>query len=51
MAFSTNIEETIKRVSNELLKQDLVRKGTPIGIVSDVLSDHFGANSILLHHA
>ncbi|MFZ9935767.1 MAG: pyruvate kinase [Luteolibacter sp.] len=51
MAFSTNIEETIKRVSNELLKQDLARKGTPIVIVSDVLSDHFGANSILLHHA
>jgi pyruvate kinase len=51
MAFSTNIEETIKRASNELLKQDLVRKGTPIVIVSDVLSDHFGANSILLHHA
>jgi pyruvate kinase len=51
MAFSTNIEETIKRVSDELLKQELVRKGTPIVIVSDVLSDHFGANSILLHHA
>lgn len=51
LAFSSNIEETIQRVSQELLKQDLVRHGTPIVIVSDILSDHFGANSILLHHA
>lgn len=51
LAFSSNIEETIQRVSEELLKQDLVRHGTPIVIVSDILSDHFGANSILLHHA
>ena len=51
LGFSANIEETIKRVSQELLKQDLVRTGTPIVIVSDILSDHFGANSILLHHA
>jgi pyruvate kinase len=51
LAFSSNIEETIQRVSQELLKQDLVRPGTPIVIVSDILSDHFGANSILLHHA
>ena len=51
LAFSSNIEETIQRVSQELLKHDLVRTGTPIVIVSDILSDHFGANSILLHHA
>ena len=51
MSFSTNIEETIRRVSDELLKENLVRTGTPIVIVSDILSDHFGANSILLHHA
>ena len=50
-AFSSNIEETIQRVSQELLRHDLVRTGTPIVIVSDILSDHFGANSILLHHA
>jgi pyruvate kinase len=50
LAFSSNIEETIQRVSEELLRQDLVRQGTPIVIVSDILSDHFGANSILLHH-
>jgi pyruvate kinase len=51
IAFSSNIEETIRNVSRELLKQDLVRTGTPMVIVSDILSDHFGANSILLHHA
>ena len=37
--------------AEELLKEDLVRPGTPIVIVSDILSDHFAANSILLHHA
>jgi pyruvate kinase len=51
LAFSTSIEETIQRVTEHLLKHDLVRSGTPIVIVSDILSDHFGANSILLHHA
>ncbi len=51
LSFSSNIEETIKRVSEFLLKEELVRAGTPIVIVSDILSDHFGANSILLHHA
>jgi pyruvate kinase len=51
IAFSSNIEETIQRVSQQLLQEGLVRSGTPIVIVSDILSDHFGANSILLHHA
>ena len=51
IAFSSNIEETILNVSRQLLQEDLVRTGTPIVIVSDILSDHFGANSILLHHA
>jgi len=51
MSFSSNIEETIQRVTEELRKQDLVKPGTPIVIVSDILSDHFAANSILLHHA
>ena len=51
LSFSSNIEETIQRVSALLLKEELVRPGTPIVIVSDILSDHFGANSILLHHA
>jgi pyruvate kinase len=51
LAFSSNIEETISNVSKQLLQEDLVRSGTPIVIVSDILSDHFGANSILLHHA
>lgn len=51
LSFSSNIEETIKRVSDHLMKEELVRSGMPIVIVSDILSDHFGANSILLHHA
>lgn len=51
LAFSSSIEETIQRVTEHLQKNDLVRTGTPIVIVSDILSDHFGANSILLHHA
>ncbi|MDP3849342.1 MAG: pyruvate kinase [Luteolibacter sp.] len=51
LAFASNIEETIQRVSEQLLKEELVRSGTPIVIVSDILSDHFAANSILLHHA
>jgi pyruvate kinase len=51
MAFSANIEETIGRVSRQLLDAGQVRSGTPLVIVSDILSDHFGANSILLHHA
>lgn len=51
LAFATNVEETIQRVTQELLKQEFVRSGTPIVIVSDILSDHFAANSILLHHA
>ena len=50
LAFSSSIEETIQRVTEHLQKNDLVRTGTPIVIVSDILSDHFGANSILLHH-
>ncbi len=51
MSFSSNIEETVERATEELRKQGLVRAGTPIVIVSDILSDHFAANSILLHHA
>lgn len=51
MSFSTNIEETVERATEVLRAQGLVRQGTPIVIVSDILSDHFAANSILLHHA
>ena len=51
LSFASNIEETIQRVSALLLKEGLVRSGTPLVIVSDILSDHFAANSILLHHA
>lgn len=51
LSFASNIEETIQRVSDLLKNEDLVRPGTPLVIVSDILSDHFAANSILLHHA
>ncbi len=51
ISFASNIEETIKRATDHLRELDLVRPGTPIVIVSDILSDHFAANSILLHHA
>ncbi len=50
MSFASNIEETIERLSTLLRKQDLVRSGTPVVILSDIISDHFAANSILLHH-
>lgn len=51
LAFASNIEETIQRITDLLVTEDLVRTGTPLVIVSDILSDHFAANSILLHHA
>ena len=51
MAFASNIEETVHRLTQQLHEADLVRPGTPLVIVSDILSDHFAANSILLHHA
>jgi pyruvate kinase len=51
IAFASNIEETVEKVSELLIQEQLVRPGTPIVIVSDILSDHFAANSILLHHA
>ncbi|MFT4177318.1 MAG: pyruvate kinase [Luteolibacter sp.] len=51
LGFATNIEDTIQKVCDLLLTQGLVRQGTPLVIVSDILSDHFAANSILLHHA
>ena len=49
--FASNIEETIQRVTELLRREGLVRVGTPLVILSDILSDHFAANSILLHHA
>ncbi len=51
LAFASNIELTIERVCEALRQANLVRPGTPLVIVSDILSDHFAANSILLHHA
>jgi pyruvate kinase len=51
IAFAVSIEETIVAVTEHLKERGLVRPGMPIVIVSDILSNHFGANSILLHHA
>lgn len=51
LPFAATIEETIQRATEMLREQQLVRPGTPLVIVSDILSDHFAANSILLHHA
>ncbi|MDX1679601.1 MAG: pyruvate kinase [Akkermansiaceae bacterium] len=51
LGFSSNIEETVKKVTEHLLGEGLVSTGTPMVIVSDIFSDHFAANSILLHHA
>ena len=51
LAFSSNIEETIGRVTDWLRQENLVQPGTPIVILADIISDHFAANSILLHHA
>lgn len=51
MPFAATIEGTIEKVCTLLKQQELIRAGTPLVIVSDILSDHFAANSILLHHA
>ncbi len=49
--FATSIQGTIERACERLLEEGLVRKGMPLVVVSDILSDQFAANSILLHHA
>ena len=49
--FGDTIDETIQRATERLRERNLVQPGTPLVIVSDILSDHFTANSILLHHA
>lgn len=51
MPFASNIEETIQNATSLLREKGLVLPGSPLVIVSDILSDHFAANSILLHHA
>ena len=50
LAFAPTIDETIHNAAAILREHNLARPGTPIVIVSDMLSDHFTANSILLHH-
>ncbi len=51
LPFATGMDETIERATAFLLENGLVRPGGPLIIVSDLLSDHIAANSILLHHA
>ena len=51
LPFAATIDETIQRAIEMLHQANLVKQGTPLVIVSDILSDHFAANSILLHHA
>jgi len=50
LSFSSNIEENVMQVTNYLRQHELIAPGTPIVIVSDILSSHFAGNSILLHH-
>lgn len=51
LPFAASIQGTIEKASELLLNDGIVRKGTPLVVVSDILSDQFAANSILLHHA
>ena len=51
LAFASSIDETVQRAAEYLVSYEGVKKGTPIVIVSDILSDHIAANSIILHHA
>lgn len=51
LPFAGNVKDTVTQVTAHLLKEDLISTGTPMVIVSDILSSHFAANSILLHHA
>ncbi len=51
LPFAPTIDETVKRATDLLLREALIQPGAPVVIISDILSDHFAANSILLHHA
>ena len=51
LPFAASIDETIQRASAYLVEHEDVKPGSPIVIVSDILSDHIAANSIILHHA
>ena len=51
LPFAAGMDETIERATALLLEHNHVRPGGPMIIVSDLLSDHIAANSILLHHA
>jgi hypothetical protein len=51
LPFASSIDETIQRAAKFLMDQQGVKPGTPLVIVSDILSTHIAANSIILHHA
>ncbi|MFU8893759.1 MAG: pyruvate kinase [Luteolibacter sp.] len=51
LPFATSIQGTIEKAGEMLRQHGIVRDGTPLVVVSDILSDQFAANSILLHHA
>lgn len=51
LPFASSIQGTIEKASELLRNEGIVRQGTPLVVVSDILSDQFAANSILLHHA
>jgi pyruvate kinase len=49
--FASTIDDTIQSALSVLREQNLLKPGTPAVIVSDMISDHFSANSILLCHS
>ena len=51
LPFATSIQGTIDKAVEMLRREETVSAGTPLVVVSDILSDQFAANSILLHHA
>lgn len=51
LPFAANIDETIQRAAALLIETGAITPGTPLVIVSDILSNHIAANSIILHHA
>jgi len=51
LPFAATIDETVQRAATFLIESENLKPGTPLVIVSDILSNHIAANSIILHHA
>lgn len=51
LPFAASIDETVQRAAEHLIENEGLKRGTPLVIVSDILSNHIAANSIILHHA